>query len=88
MTTHSLCATFLAVFKDKVHEEHMNHAPDAPSLGCTLPVTTIDQSDKMLDRAQSNLRRQRKSNVLRQLRRKLPCLTAHQRHPGPEAESH
>ena len=32
--------------------------------------------------------RQRKSNVLGQLRRKLSCVTACHRHAGPEAGSH
>ena len=36
-----LCATFLAVFEAKVHEAHMNHAPDAPFLCGYLHATTL-----------------------------------------------
>ena len=88
MTIQSLCATFLTVFEDKVHEEHMNRAPDVPFFGGYLHATAVDQNDKVTDREKQNMVRRRKSNVLRQLRRKLPCLTAYQRHAGPEAASH
>ena len=35
-TIQGLCATFLALFQDKVHEKHMKKAPDAPFTGAYL----------------------------------------------------
>ena len=42
MTIQGLCATFLTVFQDKVHEKHMKQARDAPFTGGYLYGTTID----------------------------------------------
>ena len=42
----------------------------------------------MANRYEQNMVRQRKSNVLGQLRRKVPCLTSCQRHVSPEAALH
>ena len=39
---------FFAVFKDRVHDEHMKHAPDAPFLGDYLKGTTVDQNDTQM----------------------------------------
>ena len=64
MTVQSLCATFFAVFKDHVHEEHMKHAPNAPFLGGYLQGTTVDQNDKVTDREEQNIVRQWKSKIL------------------------
>ena len=45
MTIEGLCATFLTVFQDKVHQKHMKQAPVAPFIGGYLQGTTIDQNN-------------------------------------------
>ena len=66
----------------------MNHAPNAPFLGSYLQAAIVNWNDKMTNGGQQNMVRQRNSKVLRELRRRMMCLMAWQRHVTPEAAAH